>query len=687
MIDLVQGKDPFVAFVGAGASALPPSNLPTWAQFNNLVLECLCERLAEYSENRQPTEQMLSVFRERRDETHFFAPDFQAQLMEEEVGADYFRVWQSLETDLYGPVHAGLAELASRGRLGAIITTNFDRLIETALRERGLAFEVFHDQGTFEALATITEGGHTSALPVIKLHGSMEDASSLVDTLSQRLAGRPKSLEKSLQVLLRRHPWLYLGFSGADFSYDPHYLGILDAAAAAKGFVFLAREGMSIQEGVRILAEAYGTEKAVIVSGDLSTWLAGTFGLATPNLASNIVNGEDDSVLRVKNRIRQWVESLGFMAVVNIVYAMLKSSGMETEALWLMRKTWKSYRTPDETQGRSYARYNYNYGMSLLETGFIRNPIALDEDMKNFMEWKEAADWNAYEYLGRSYSSGKLLAAGAQLACMLAYRGEVGKAIGLAAAVTDEALTRNATLELCDVAIASAVVYDVEQKFGPPVAQFKDCLRIAKELGDEPRRAMLCALLGRFLTSGGHFDEADEFLAEADRVARRLDLRSVLLASQAARGLWLADSGTSAENAVKTLREVADTIHALDDEPLFTKFDLGQPESAPVVVKGRHPILCRVLLDLNRAALFAGDGQVMNQTLDELDELTVEAFPGYCAHYYLAYAQCLLTHGAGDQRARIVDLISSARRVGELDGNPFVAQAADYLERQIGREP
>jgi hypothetical protein len=104
MIDLVQGHDPFVAFVGAGASALAPSKLPTWTEFNNLLLECLCERLAEYSRNRQPTAEVLSVLRARRDGTRFFAPDFQAQLMEEEVGPDYFRVWQSLERPSWGHI-------------------------------------------------------------------------------------------------------------------------------------------------------------------------------------------------------------------------------------------------------------------------------------------------------------------------------------------------------------------------------------------------------------------------------------------------------------------------------------------------------------------------------------------------------------------------------------------------------
>ncbi len=42
MVDRLQGREPFVAFVGAGASALAPSKLPTWTGFNDLLLECLC---------------------------------------------------------------------------------------------------------------------------------------------------------------------------------------------------------------------------------------------------------------------------------------------------------------------------------------------------------------------------------------------------------------------------------------------------------------------------------------------------------------------------------------------------------------------------------------------------------------------------------------------------------------------
>lgn len=686
MINLAEGNDPFVVFVGAGASALPPSYLPTWIGFNNLLLECLCEQLAEYSRNRQPTAEMLSSFQKRRDEMGFFAPDFQAQLVEEEVGADYFRVWKSLETDVWGPVHAGLAELASRGKLAAIVTTNFDRLIETALQERGQNFKVFHDRTAFEALPTIVGEARAAELPVIKIHGTITDETSLIDTLKQRLIGRPKPLMDALQILLRRHPWLYLGFSGADFDYDPHYLGILDAAAGAKGFLFLAQNGRPVKRGVCSLVEAYGAGKGSIAFGNLSTWLPDVFGLAKTSVEPAAENGKTDVDLRVKHNIRQWTANLGPIAVVNIVYSMLKSSGMERDALWLMRKTWKSYRTPDDTSDKSYAQYNYNYGVALLEVGLIRNPIPLTENMNNLSEWREHADRNAYEFLSRSYRSGKLVA-GAQLACVMAYRGQVGKAMELADAVADQALAGNATLELCDVAIAGAVIADIVQIFGPTIEQLHRCLNIAKELGDEPRRAMLCAQLGRFLIYRKRFDEAARFLVEADSIARRLALQSVLLASQAARGLWLLDSGASVTEAVLVLQDLVQTIHALDDVPLVTKVDMMRPESEPTIIKGQHPILCRALLNLMDAAIVARNGEVLNQTIEELDVLVTDVFRGYCPHYFLNYAGSLLNFGEKHQRALIPDLIQRARQVGEECGNPWVPQQADYVERLAGLRP
>lgn len=686
-MDFLKGQGRFVAFVGAGASRLAPSRVPTWTEFNNLLLECLCERLSEYSRKRQPTDEILSTLRARRDGGGFFPPDFQAQLIEEEVGADYFRVWKSIETSVTGPVHNALAELASRGRLAAIITLNFDRLIETALEARGVRYSVFKDVAAFASLLEQLEARKEDGLAVIKIHGSIEDTASLVDTLRQRMAGRPEPLMKVLGHLLVEWPWLYLGFSGADFSYDPHYLGILDAAAEAKGFVFLARETGKIQEGVLGLAEAYGAAKSAIVRGELAPWLAETFGLDTAQEEQEVDDGDGAAMQVVRERIRAWAEDLGPLAVVNIIYAMLKGANMESQALWLMRKTWKSYRRPEDTEGKSYQRYNFNYGVSLLEAGLIRNPVALAEDMSNLSEWKELADRNAFEYLARRFSSDRLPAAGATLAAVMAYRGEMDRAIALAAEVTDEALAGEDKLALCDVALACVPIYDMTRLIEPVLPQLRGCRDKARELGDEPRRAMLNAHLGRFLSYAGLFEEADEALREAEGIARRLDLQPALQAAKAARGRWWFESGRSDETAMETLREVVEAIHARDEIPLYTKFDPLHPESEPVVVKGRSPALCRVLLDLNRAARFAGDAEVMNRTLDELDVLATEVFPGYCPHYYLAYAECLIAYGEDEEQALAADLIRRARLVGEESRNPWVGQAAERLEGQVRRAP
>ena len=266
MIDLREHVGRVVPFVGAGASYPPPSNLPTWNGFNSLLIECLCERLDEYCGGRQPTGEILSRLNARRDEARFFSPDFQAQLMEEEVGPAYFSVLQSLDTAAFGPSHAHLAQLVSEGRVAAIITTNFDRLIEFALDARAQPYRVFHNEASFKAFALSGDcaGG---SLPIIKIHGSVEDPASLVDTLRQRVVGRPPALQTILDRLLREHVWLFLGFSGADLSYNHNYLNILDSAPEARGFCFVARDADTIEEGVQRLADAYGDAKASIGSG------------------------------------------------------------------------------------------------------------------------------------------------------------------------------------------------------------------------------------------------------------------------------------------------------------------------------------------------------------------------------------------------------------------------------------
>jgi hypothetical protein len=193
----------------------------------------------------------------------------------------------------------------------------------------------------------------------------------------------------------------------------------------------------------------------------------------------------------------------------------------------------------------------------------------------------------------------------------------------------------------------------------------------------------LIGALGRFLTYRGQFDEADLCLNEAEKIASRLSLESVLLNCQAARGRWLSDSGRSDARAVNLLRQVAATLYASDERPLFAKADLFQPDGGSTAVKGRRPILCRVLLDLNRAARFAGDSEAIEQSLKELDSLT-DIYSGYCPHYYLSWAECILRYAPLEEHKLAEDLIRRARQMGASNHNPWVAQAAEALETEFG---
>src|SRR5262249_52497091 len=157
---------------------------------NRMILEALRHRVGAYlgpfgAELDAPFAQIL----ERRDTEQVFAPDYQAQIMEEQVGTTYFRVLQSLDLTQRNWSHEAIAALAARGQLRAVATTTFDRLIETALTAQEVGFRTAIDAEGYRRLARRLAQTKSATLPVVKIHGSVEDVASLVDTLRQRLQG------------------------------------------------------------------------------------------------------------------------------------------------------------------------------------------------------------------------------------------------------------------------------------------------------------------------------------------------------------------------------------------------------------------------------------------------------------------------------------------------------------------
>jgi len=246
-----------VVMAGAGVSAGKPSALPGWKPLNAFIVHALSQRIESSIDRIGWLSQFGPLINAQRD-VERFPPDYQAQLIEEMCGERYFRALQALDVDVINEGHDGIAALAAAGSLKAVVTTNFDRLIERALDKHGVRHVVAYDDAGYVEMAKHLSAGDGRMLPIIKIHGCVSDHRSMIDTLKQRKRGRSRHLQACLEKLQYGY-WLYLGFSAADIEADPSYLGLVAGAAKSAGATYVAYPGNpGLGKGARMLMDAHG---------------------------------------------------------------------------------------------------------------------------------------------------------------------------------------------------------------------------------------------------------------------------------------------------------------------------------------------------------------------------------------------------------------------------------------------
>lgn len=104
--------------------------------------------------------------------------------------------------------HEAVAKVVSAGYVKLIITTNFDRLIENALRERGVEPTVV---ASVDALKGAEPIAHSSCY-VLKLHGDYKDAR--IRNTDEELSGYPPELDTLLDRILDEYGLVVAGWSG-----------------------------------------------------------------------------------------------------------------------------------------------------------------------------------------------------------------------------------------------------------------------------------------------------------------------------------------------------------------------------------------------------------------------------------------------------------------------------------------
>jgi hypothetical protein len=154
--------------------------------------------------------------------------------------------------------HYAIAGLVRGGYIRVIITTNFDRLMENALRERGIEPTVVASVDALVGAEPIT---HTACY-VLKLHGDYKDARIL--NTEAELNGYPAQYDSLLDRILDDHGLIVCGWSG---EWDHALRAVILRAPNRRYSVYWTARG-TLGEGAEELVRHRGARVIPIADAD-----------------------------------------------------------------------------------------------------------------------------------------------------------------------------------------------------------------------------------------------------------------------------------------------------------------------------------------------------------------------------------------------------------------------------------
>lgn len=104
--------------------------------------------------------------------------------------------------------HRSIAKLVKDGYIRMILTTNFDRLMEMALEEEGIQYDVASNEDSLNGIRPYVH----SKCTIIKLHGDYKD--TRIKNTSEELSEYPKILDNLLDRIFDEFGLITVGWSG-----------------------------------------------------------------------------------------------------------------------------------------------------------------------------------------------------------------------------------------------------------------------------------------------------------------------------------------------------------------------------------------------------------------------------------------------------------------------------------------
>jgi hypothetical protein len=195
----------------------PPASVPSWWGFNQAVLEGL--RSHYVASDQIPTRAAAALARLSLNALD--VTDVSQVVHNAFAGLTWFELLGVLDGVAPNTTHRTLARLAAHGPLRAVITTNFDTLLERSL-----------PLGTVCVDAPVDDPPAGQGLSIVKLHGTATRSASLVDLSAQKRRGLRPAWRRWLASTFATHAVLVLGFSGADLDLGEDYLSLHRASTS-----------------------------------------------------------------------------------------------------------------------------------------------------------------------------------------------------------------------------------------------------------------------------------------------------------------------------------------------------------------------------------------------------------------------------------------------------------------------
>lgn len=287
----------YVVVAGSGISVAPPSNLPSWWQYNQELIQAIKEQALTLCPEAVEILNLIDI------EKNMPVQSISDIIVNQGAGSAYFPLLELLNSANPNANHLALAELAKKGLLKAVVTTNFDTLIETAFQQEAVSLSVAYDEDSFEQIREVV------SCKLLKIHGSVTDSDSMIDTVTQKAVGLSPAKRLAMQGVFCDSEILVLGFSGADLDFDLDYLPFADAFRTNSKIRWVVRPGANVNPNIKRMTELY-PDKIKVLEQELSCCfqeLGVDYGLIEDSLK---LDGKSDHTTQVWETMRKRMKEL-----------------------------------------------------------------------------------------------------------------------------------------------------------------------------------------------------------------------------------------------------------------------------------------------------------------------------------------------------------------------------------------